>query len=97
MTTPPKASGAPPSSIPVPEEANTANGDATGHNAAPLAHRGLDAGLAKSVPDASNLTAENYRNFRRRVEVFERCCRRRGAECISEGAPLLLQSLTGEA
>ena len=54
-------------------------------------NRGLDAGLARSCPDPSGLTMTTYRSFRRRVEVYMRCCRRRGEEAVIEGAFLLMQ------
>ena len=34
---------------------------------------------------------QSYRSFRRRVEVYMRCCRRRGQEAVIEGAFLLMQ------
>ena len=57
---------------------------------------GLDAGLARSCPDSTGLSQMNYRSFRRRIDVFEMCCRRRGVGVIAEGALLLLQSFTKE-
>ena len=57
---------------------------------------GLDAGLARSCPDSAGLSQLNYRSFRRRIDVFEMCCRRRGVGVIAEGALLLLQSFTKE-
>ncbi|CAK0898302.1 unnamed protein product, partial [Prorocentrum cordatum] len=43
------------------------------------------------------LKADGYRVFRRKLEVFERCCRKRGTTAISEGAFLVMNSLQGEA
>ena len=59
-------------------------------------NRGLDAGLARSCPDSAGLSQVSYRSFRRRIDVFERCCRRRGTTAVSEGALLLLQSFSKE-
>lgn len=41
--------------------------------------RGLDAGLAKSAPDAAGLTSDNYKSHRRRLELFDLQCKRRAA------------------
>ena len=57
---------------------------------------GLDAGLGRSCPDSTGLSQMNYRSFRRRIDVFEMCCRRRCVNVIAEGALLLLQSFTKE-
>ncbi|CAK0816650.1 unnamed protein product [Prorocentrum cordatum] len=59
--------------------------------------RGLDAGLSKTAPTYELLKTEGYRVFRRKLEVFERCCRKRGTTAISEGAFLIMNSLQGEA
>ena len=45
---------------------------------------GLDAGLARSCPDSTGLSQMNYRSFRRRIDVFEMCCRRHGVNVIAE-------------
>ena len=37
--------------------------------------------------------AQNYRDYRRRLELFRKLCKRRGAGCESEGALTLLQCL----
>ena len=57
----------------------------------------MDVGLAKSAPDTNNLSSETYRTFRRRLDIFERLCKRRSDEVVSEGALLVMQTLTGEA
>ncbi|CAK0858250.1 unnamed protein product [Prorocentrum cordatum] len=59
--------------------------------------RGLDAGLSKTAPTYELLKTDGYRVFRRKLEVFERCCRKRGTTAISEGAFLIMNSLQGEA
>ena len=66
-------------------------------NQGPPPQRGIDAGLAKSAPDASEIDAHNYRDFRRRLEVFERMCMRRGPDAVAEGAFMILNTLRGEA
>ena len=65
--------------------------------AAARPERGLDAGLAKAAPDPTNLTAHEYRTFRRRLQLFARMCYKRGQQTASEGAFLIVQQLTGEA
>ncbi len=57
----------------------------------------LDAGLAKSAPDTNNLSSETYHTFRRRLDIFDWLCKRRGDEVVSEGALQVMQTLTGEA
>ncbi|CAK0797600.1 unnamed protein product [Prorocentrum cordatum] len=59
--------------------------------------RGLDAGLSKTAPTYELLKTDGYRVFRRKLEVFERCCRKRGTTAVSEGAFLIMNSLQGEA
>jgi len=63
----------------------------------PMFQRGIDGGLARAAPDAKDLKDDNYRTFRKRLDLFERCCRRRGADAVAEGAMVVLQSLSGEA
>ncbi|CAK0862702.1 unnamed protein product [Prorocentrum cordatum] len=58
--------------------------------------RGLDAGLSQTAPSYELLKTDGYRVFRRKLEVFERCCRKRGTTAISEGAFLVMNSLQGE-
>ena len=65
--------------------------------AGPSQNRGIDAGLAKSVPDASNIDADTYRDFRRRLDIFERMCQRRGPDAVTEGAYLIMNTLQAEA
>ena len=55
--------------------------------------RGLDAGLAKAMPLDFDGKAQNYRDYRRRLELFRKLCKRRGADCESEGALTLLPCL----
>lgn len=58
-------------------------------------HRhGLDAGLARSCPGSCGLSQTTSRFFRRRIDVFERCCSMRGQNAVAEGAFLLLQTFT---
>lgn len=45
--------------------------------------------LAKSVPDAGDHNAENYKSYRRRLDFFELQCNRRGPHCITEGVVLV--------
>ena len=42
--------------------------------------KGLDSGLAKACPSTDNLNQKSYRSFRRRLELFQRQCSRRGRE-----------------
>ena len=63
----------------------------------PKFERGMDAGLAKCAPNSDDLSAEHYRNWRRRLELFERMCKKRGPLVISEGALMVLQNLRGQA
>ena len=60
-------------------------------------NRGIDAGLAKSAPDASSIDADNYRDFRRRLDIFERTCQRRGPDAVTEGAYLIMNMLQADA
>ena len=55
--------------------------------------RGLDAGLAKAMPLDFDGKAQHYRDYRRRLELFRKLCKRRGTDCESEGALTLLQCL----
>ena len=55
--------------------------------------RGLDAGLAKVMPTDFDGKASSYRDFRRRMELFAKLCKRRGTDCEAEGSLTLLQSL----
>ena len=55
--------------------------------------RGLDAGLAKAMPTDFDGKATSYRDFRRRMELFAKLCKRRGTDCEAEGALTLLQCL----
>lgn len=48
------------------------------------------------APDAGDLNAENSRSFRRKLDLFELHCARRGPDCVTEGALLVLSSLRGE-
>ena len=59
--------------------------------------RGLDSGLAKAAPTAENLTAKNYRSYRRRLALFEKQCTRRGNNVAIEGAFLVLSLLQDSA
>ena len=59
--------------------------------------RGLDAGLSKTAPTYELLKTDGYRVFRRKLEVFERCCKKRGTSAVSEGAFLITNALQGEA
>ena len=57
-------------------------------------HRGgLDSGLAKACPDAEGLNQKSYRSYRRRLELFEKQCERRGHETMVEGAYLVVSRL----
>ena len=55
--------------------------------------RGLDAGLAKAMPTDFDGKASTYRDFRRRMELFAKLCKRRGTDCEAEGSLTLLQCL----
>ena len=55
--------------------------------------RGLDAGLAQAMPLDFDGKAQTYRDYRRRLELFRKLRKRRGADCESEGALTLLQCL----
>ena len=57
---------------------------------------GLDAGLTKAMPDGAKISSENYRTFRRRFQIFQTMCRRRGADTVAEGALALLASFEGD-
>ena len=53
----------------------------------------MDAGLAKAASSPVGLSTSTYKTFRRKLEVFERQCRRRGQDCVVEGAYLVLSTL----
>ena len=55
--------------------------------------RGLDAGLARSIPTDFDGKATSYRDYRRRLLFFQRLCARRWPDCEAEGALTLLQIL----
>ena len=57
--------------------------------------KGLDSGLAKACPSTSadGLTQKNYRSYRRRLELFEKQCMRRGHDTSVEGAYLVISRL----
>ena len=57
------------------------------------AYRGLDNGLAKAAPSPEGLNQKNYRNFRRRMELFKMQCNRRGRDAMVEGALLVISRL----
>ena len=59
-------------------------------------HRGMDSTLSRMMPDLTDMTKENYRTKRRKLEIFERACRSRGQEATTEGALMLLNSLEGD-
>ena len=59
----------------------------------PPPQRGLDGGLARALPSDFDGKQSNYRDYRRRVELFQKLCKRRGTECTAEGALTLLQCL----
>ena len=48
------------------------------------------------MPEAAKLTPENYRTFRRRLQIFQRMCTRRGPTTIAEGALALVASFEGD-
>ena len=52
--------------------------------------KGLDSGLAKACPSADGLTQKTYRSYRRRLELFEKQCMRRGHDTSVEGAYLVI-------
>ena len=49
--------------------------------------RGLDAGLAKAMPLDFDGKAQNYRDYRRRLELFRKLCRRREARIARAKEP----------
>ena len=55
--------------------------------------KGLDSGLAKACPSTDNLNQKSYRSFRRRLELFQRQCSRRGREVAVEGTFLIISRL----
>lgn len=52
--------------------------------------RGLDAGLAKSAPGAGDISVETYRSYRRRLDLFELQCSRRGTGWRPGGSPIVV-------
>ena len=74
-----------------------ANVERTGDEALQLPHvpqrSGLDSGLAKACPSSEGLSQKTYRSFRRRLELFQRQCDRRGRETSIEGAFLVISKL----
>ncbi len=59
--------------------------------------RGPDAGLARTIPTDFDGRAGSYRDYFRRLALFQRLCGRRGPDCEAEGALTLLQRLFGKA
>ena len=59
----------------------------------PQRRGGLDSGLAKACPTSEGLTQKTYRSYRRRLELFQRQCDRRGRETSIEGAFLVISKL----
>ena len=57
---------------------------------------GLDAGLTRAMPDGAKISSENYRTFRRRLQIFQTMCRRRGPATVAEGALALLALFDGD-
>ena len=55
--------------------------------------KGLDSGLAKACPSADGLTQKTYRSYRRRLELFEKQCMRRGHDTSVEGTYLVISGL----
>ena len=54
---------------------------------------GLDSGLAKACPSSEGLSQKTYRSYRRRLELFQRQCGRRGRETAVEGTFLVISKL----
>ncbi len=42
--------------------------------------------MVKAMPLDFDGKAQNYRDYRRRLELFRKLCKRRGVDCESEGA-----------
>ena len=59
--------------------------------------KGLDSGLAKACPSTDNLNQKSYRSFRRRLELFQRQCTRRGREVAVGGTFLVISRLKDAA
>ena len=76
------------------EEYDVANG---GGSTTALNQRGLDSGLAKAAPAATDLTAKSCRSYRRRLLLFSKQCQRRGPNVQVEGAFLVLSLLQDSA
>ena len=51
----------------------------------------------KCAPRPENLNVETYKQYRRKLEVFERQCRRRGKDAMIEGAYLIFSQLQDSA
>ena len=49
------------------------------------------------MPDLKNLSRDNYRTIRKKVQLFAKACQKRGPERTAEGALMLFQSLEGMA
>ena len=71
----------------------SANGPATDT----FSFRVLDSGLAKAAPAADKLDQKSYRSHRRRLELFQKQCQRRGHNVVVEGAFLCLSLLQDSA
>jgi len=55
---------------------------------------GIDTGLVKLLPDASEITVNGYRRLRR-LEIFRKACESRSDKAVTEGCLALLNSLDG--
>ena len=72
----------------------TANGPPAADGAG---QRGLDSGLAKAAPTADKLDQKSYRSYRRRLELYQKQCQRRGRNVAAERAFLCLSLLQDSA
>ena len=57
------------------------------------AYRALDSGLAKAAPSPEGLSQKNYKNFRRRLELFKMQCSCRRRDAMIEGSLLVISNL----
>ena len=58
--------------------------------------RGMDSTLSKLMPDLTTMNQENYREKRKKLQIFVKACKLRGQLAVTEGALMLLNSLEGD-
>ena len=56
--------------------------------------RGMDTVMARPAPKLeAKITVQGYKTFRKKLEVFEKMCARKGRECSIDGAYLIFSAI----